>query len=120
MDSWGFGNADAGSRVKFDFQGCFMFFDMAILLSFGNPELKITYFPHFTHKKGFLSTIFINFLKILQHIFSMTNIFVKVFMKKETLGFFDKYVTNGTQYSVIWVKYKKYVIFNSKLSKIDF
>ena len=42
MDSWVFYDAYAGSRLNFDFQGCHMHFDIAILLKYGNPELKFT------------------------------------------------------------------------------
>ena len=45
-----FYNANVGSRVIFYFQGCYMFPNMAILLNYGNPELKNRYFSHFKHK----------------------------------------------------------------------
>ena len=45
-----FYNANAGSRVIFYFQGCYMFPNMAILLNYGNPELKNMSFPQFIHK----------------------------------------------------------------------
>ena len=36
-----FYDAYAGSGFNFDFQGCHMFLNTAILLKYGTPELKI-------------------------------------------------------------------------------
>ena len=41
MDLYIFDNVYTGSGVNFDFQGCHMFSNMAILLIYGNPDLKI-------------------------------------------------------------------------------
>ena len=47
MDSSTFEVADAGSRIKFDFQGSDIFLKMNILLNCGNPELENQCFSYF-------------------------------------------------------------------------
>ena len=39
-----FDDADAGSKVYLNFQGCHIFFITNILLKYGPPEIRITYF----------------------------------------------------------------------------
>ena len=48
-----FDDAYAGSRVNFDFQGCHLSSDIAILLEYGNPEKKISFFHILTIKCSF-------------------------------------------------------------------
>ena len=47
MDLWVFDDAHAGNGIYFDFQGCHLLSNIAILLNIGNPDLKIIYFSYF-------------------------------------------------------------------------
>ena len=51
MDSKGFNNAYAISKVNFAFQGSQIFYNIKILLKDGNPEVKNIYYSYLINIK---------------------------------------------------------------------